>query len=323
MQGLSSTNYRWQDEFGGSFAGRTVLVTGATGFLGSHLCGALSELGAVVHGWSRGTRSIAGETYRRWTVDVTDHDAVHIAIAAIRPEIVFHFAGLATAREDRGLVLPTLKHNLMGTLHLLLALTETRCHRVALPCSAEEARAPHCHAPPASPYGAAKTAATVYGRLFHRAYGVPVVLLRPFLAYGPGQEASKLIPHATASLLRQEAPELSSGTRVCDFVYVKDVVRAFLLAAVKPDAVGETIDVGSGVGTPIREAVELLVALSGSRIQPAFGALPDRIEDSMGSADTTSAKQFLGWEPLWSLEAGLSETLAGYARRASMPQATG
>ena len=302
----------WRAEFGHAFEGRSALVTGASGFLGSHLCDALLALGVRTFGLARTTPTIANALYTHFSVDITDANAVRDAILETRPQCIYHLAGSATAVEDRALVMPMLRTNLCGTVHVLLAAAETGCNKVVLTCSAEEARGPNLEAAVASPYGAAKTAATVYGRLFHRVYGVPVVLVRPILAYGPRQHRSKLIPYVIRCLLRNDAPLLSSGERLCDFVYVTDVIRGFLMAAISPHAEGATIELGSGRAVRIREVVETLVTLTGTSARPSFGAQRERTEDHMGSADAETAHRLLGWHPRWSLEAGLIETIGWY-----------
>jgi nucleoside-diphosphate-sugar epimerase len=302
----------WHAEFGDAFQGRSALVTGASGFLGSHLCDALLALGVRTFGLARTTPSIGNALYTHLSVDITDRDAVKAAILKTRPDYIYHLAASASAVEDRALVMPMLHTNLCGTVHVLLAAAETGCDRVVLTCSAEEARGQNLEAAVASPYGAAKTAASVYGRLFHRVYGVPVALVRPILAYGPRQHRSKLIPYVIRCLLRNDAPLLSSGERLCDFVYVNDVVRGFLMAATSAQALGETIELGSGRAVRIRDVVETLVTLTGTAARPSFGAQRERTEDHMGSADAETARRLLGWHPRWSLEAGLMETIAWY-----------
>jgi len=302
----------WRAEFGNGCEGRVALVTGASGFLGSHLCDALLALGVRTFGLARTTPSIANALYTHLSVDITDRDAVRTAILETRPAYIFHLAGSASAVEDRALVMPMLHTNLCGTVHVLLAAAETGCDRVMLTCSAEEARGQNLEAAVASPYGAAKTAASVYGRLFHRVYGVPVVLVRPILAYGPRQHRSKLIPYVIRCLLRNDAPLLSTGERLCDFVYVHDVIRGFLMAAMSPHAVGATVELGSGRAVRIRDVVETLVTLTGTSARPSFGAQRERTEDHMGSADAETAHRLLGWHPQWSLEAGLMETIDWY-----------
>jgi len=305
--------YSWRAEFGDSFAGRKVLVTGATGFIGWHLCEALVALGAEVHGLSRAACAenlVPG--CEAWAVDLTDIEAVRMVVSKIQPQFVYHLAGIVTARQDPSLILPTLQNNLVGSIHLLLATAEIGCERMVVVGSSEEPT----DGAPASPYAAAKVAASMYARMFHRVYRLPVVVVRPFMTYGPRQEPTKLVPYTLLALLHRENPRLSSGRRVCDFVYVLDVVRGLLKASIQPSLEGQTLDLGTGIGTSVRDMVELLVELCGSAAQPVFGALPDRLDERPQIADIDSTQRLLDWEPMWSLRDGLVETIEWYRGRA-------
>ena len=320
MKLSSGIVYSWQAEFGDAFAGRKVLVTGATGFIGWHLCEALVALGAEAHGLSRTAcpeNLIRG--CKAWAVDLTDIEAVRAAISKIQPQFIFHLAGMVTARQDLNLVLPMLRNNLIGTVHLLLAVAEIGCERMVAVGSSEEPM----DGAPTSPYAAAKAAASMYARMFHGVYGLPVVVMHPFMIYGPRQEPTKLIPYTILALLRGENPRFSSGRRVCDFVYVLDMVRGLLKAGIQPDLAGETVDVGTGKGISVRDLVEFLVELIGSTAQPVFGALPDRIGEHPQIADRDATRRLLDWEPQWSLRDGLVETVAWYRARVEGPDETG
>ena len=316
--------YSWQVEFGDAFADQRVLVTGATGFIGWHLCEALVALGAEVHGLSRAAcaqKLVHG--CKPWAVDLTDIEAVRAAVAKIQPQFIYHLAGMVTARQDLNLVLPMLQNNLIGTVHLLLAVAEIGCERTVVVGSSEELAAGAPNHTPTSPYAAAKAAASMYVRMFHKVYSLPVVVVRPFMTYGPGQEPTKLIPYTILRLLRGENPHLSSGRRVCDFVYVLDVVRGLLKASVQPRLEGETLDLGTGEGTSVRDVVQLLVELSGSAVRPAFGAVPDRIGEQPQGADRDRTRRLLDWEPLWPLRDGLMETVAWNRARVGDSNGTG
>ena len=304
--------YSWQAEFGDAFAEQKVLVTGATGFIGWHLCEALVALGAEVHALSRAARVqnlVRG--CKPWAVDLTNIEAVRASVSKIQPQFIFHLAGMVTARQELNLVLPMLQNNLVGTVHLLLTVAEIGCKRMVVVSSSEEPM----DGTPTSPYAAAKVAASMYARMFYRVYGLPVVVVRPFMIYGSRQEPTKLIPYTILALLRGENPHLSSGRRLCDFVYVLDVVRGLLKAGIQPDLESETVDLGTGEGTSVREVVELLVELSGSTARPVFGVLPDRIGERPHIADRDATRRLLDWEPVWSLRDGLTEAVAWYRAR--------
>ena len=127
---------------------------------------------------------------------------------------------------------PTFHTLLASTVNLLTAVTDVGGGRVVLSASLEEpTNGAADRLVPESPYAAAKLAAGAYARMFVKLYDTPVVSLRPFMAYGPGQNPMKIIPYTILSLLRGDAPQLSSGERALDWVYVEDVIDAFLAAA--------------------------------------------------------------------------------------------
>jgi nucleoside-diphosphate-sugar epimerase len=304
------------EEFADVFSGRRVLVTGATGFIGWHLCHELSVLGAEVHALARtATAASVPAGSKAWAVDMADIEALRQAMHAARPDTVFHLGSVVDARQDVGLVLPLVHSNLVAAIHLALVSQEVGRPRVVAVGSSEEPANDEVEAAPTSPYAAAKASATLYFRMFHRLYGLPVVILRPFVTYGPRQlSTTKLIPYTIATLLRGESPRLASGRRVCDFIFVEDVVRGLLKAGLSRDAFGRTLDLGTGVGTSIREVVELLAELSGSTTALNFGALPDRLGERTQVADVDPARRLLGWTPRWSLREGLGATIGWYRR---------
>jgi nucleoside-diphosphate-sugar epimerase len=144
------------------------------------------------------------------------------------------------------------------------------------------------------------------------------------MTYGPGQAPHKLIPYVILSLLRGEAPKLTSGRREVDWVYVEDVIEGLLRAAVCMNAEGTTIDLGSGTLVPIRDVVRLVVQIAGSQIKPQFGAIPDRKGEKVRVANLVAARRILGWEPKTALEAGLRRTVESFRDmllRESLPSA--
>lgn len=304
-------------EFGAQFRNRRVLVTGATGFIGRHLCRALLALGAEVTGLSRSAEtSTVPEGVRLLAVDLRRFGEVEASLANIPADLIFHLGAQVTARPDRELVLPMFEANAAGTIYLLMAALARGCERFILIGSAEALDTTNGLGP-SSPYGASKLSAEIYGQMFYRLYGLPVVCVRPFLTYGPEQEPTKLIPYTILTLLRGENPLLSSGNRVCDAIYVDDVVRGLLMAAVAPVSVlGERIDLGSGKGITIKELVETIVKFLGSPGSPVFGAIPDRLNEATTEADLERTRSLLGWTPHWSLEEGLRETVTWCRRYA-------
>lgn len=292
-----------------TLAGRPVLVTGASGFLGTRLCQRLTAAGVEVHGVSRQDRQSGESAVRWWRADFGDEGRIAALLASVRPAVVFHLAGVVTGRRDRELVLPVLRENLLATIHLMSVASESG-YRVVLAGSMEEPTAEGGGATPCSPYAAAKWAASGYARMFSSLYDLDVRILRIFMVYGPGrQDPRRLIPYVTQSLLRGETPQLSSGRRRTDWVYVDDVVEALIRAGVAKHLTGTTIDIGSGVSTTVREIAERLAILIGGDVAPGFDCLPDRPLETEERADTATAERLLGWKPRVALAEGLAMTV--------------
>ena len=151
--------------------------------------------------------------------------------------------------------------------------------------------------------------------MFHRLYGTPVAIAQTFMVYGPGQsDLTKLVPYVTTSLLRGEEARLSSGTRRVDWVYVEDVARGFLAAAVAPGLDGQTFELGTGVATPLRSVAETIARIIGHAGRLALGAMPDRPLEQERVADVERTHRLTGWRPAVTLEDGLRRTVQWYTR---------
>jgi UDP-glucose 4-epimerase len=297
-----------------SLGGERVLVTGASGFIGSRMVDRLRSEEVEIHAVSRKHEPGTHQGIHWWRADIADGDAVTRVVSSIEPHLIFDLAGESRAGREIELVRPTLAANLAGTVNVLLAAQQTGCRRVVLAGSLEEPDLGVAQVP-SSPYAASKSAAQSYARMFHVLYGVPVVTLRVFMVYGPGQrDLRKLIPYTITSLLRGTPPQVSSGRREIDWVYVDDVADAFLAAAAVEGMEGETVDVGSGRLCSVREIVERLSQIIAPAIEPSFGALADRPLEQERAADTGSTFAKLGWSATTSLDEGLKQTVEWYER---------
>ncbi len=298
-----------------------VLVTGARGFIGSRLCQKLVDAGAIVQGVSSRSSFDGRSREVSWSaVDLTDLNAVRQMIRVAAPDLVFHLAGCVTGSQALEDVEPTFALNLMSTVHLLTCAAETSRCRVVLAGSMHEPDRDDPDLIPVTPYAASKWASTAYARMFHRLYQYPVAITRPMMVYGPGQwDVTKLLPHVITSLLNGTSPEVSSGKRVLDWVFVDDVVAGMMAVAMTREACGQAIDLGSGKLVSIREIAEMAAALVGSSVPISFGALPERPFERPRVARVKETWQLTGWSAETSLADGLRKTVeswaAAFARR--------
>jgi UDP-glucose 4-epimerase len=188
--------------------------------------------------------------------------------------------------------------------------------RVVITGTAEEPEVEKNNAVPTSPYSASKMAGTLYSRMFHKLYNLPVVIARPFIVYGPRQHSSKLIPHTILSLLHNEQPEITSPDRVCDFIYVLDIVRGLLKIACGHIWEGEVVELGTGKPIAIRDALGLIKDLVGSPLDFNYSST-NTVEYPI-VANLQKTIEQVSWQPMWSLEEGLMETISWYSKQNSI-----
>lgn len=292
--------------------GTRALVTGASGFIGSHLCRRLGRVGVAVHAVSRREREGGDGVARWWRADLAEPGAAERLLAETSPDLVFHLASHVYGSRDLAHVLPAFRDNLATTVHLLSAAAASGGCRIVLAGSMDEPPAGDL-APPSSPYAAAKVAASTYARFFHSIYALPVTIARIFMVYGPDQkDEKKLVPYVTRSLLAGKPPQLSGGGRSVDWIYVSDVAGALVVLAGRPDLAGRTIDVGTGVSSSVKEVVETLAEIIGGDVAPEFGVVDERPNETEPVADVEATAELAGWRAAVALEEGLERTVAWY-----------
>lgn len=302
----------------GRLSGARVLVTGGTGFLGSHAIVRLGREGADVFATRRSdsrTSRLPAQQVNWLTADLADREQTRAAVNRARPDLVIHLAayGASSVERDPDLLCNV---NIRGTWNLLHAVAPSLRFVMAGTCAEYgRVRGPanetfSCN--PTSPYAAAKHAAVVLARADAKYNGRPVVVLRPYGPFGPGDDPNRVLPAAIAGLIDGREVPVTAGTQVRDFSYVDDHVDAIVRAASVPDLEpGAIFNIGTGRGLTIREALTRVEQIVGGSGRLLFGAKPMRPDDLEEMVpDVTAAKQQLGFEPQTSFDEGVRRTAA-------------
>jgi nucleoside-diphosphate-sugar epimerase len=237
-----------------------------------------------------------------YPADLIDQDGVKKAVAAVRPEIIFHLAarGGSPSNRDRGEILMT---NVLATLNLLEATSPSAysCF-VYLGSSTEygskvEAMQESNHLEPVTFFGATKAAATLICQQFARANNRPVVILRAFSVYGYWDSPTRLIPTAIRAALHHRELLLTAPGYRRDYIFIEDLMEACLLVLKVKGIAGEIINIGSGQQTANEEVVDLIQEVTGQKADVKVGVYPSRTHDkTFWVADIRKAKKLLGWE---------------------------
>ena len=288
---------------------KKVLVTGAQGFIGKHLVQQLKREGAVIFSLDR--RRNPDLNIQSYISDITDKDRVGSIVSEIRPELIFHFAG-STLKDASEEDLMRLNH--LATAHFLDALTPIDYELFVFPSTSsvygntpsfpisESADVQAC-----TPYG--KSKAEAEGRcLQHMAQGKPIVIVRPFTVYGPGQEnGTTFIPTLVRALKSGSQLHMYGGDQTRDYLYINDLID-FLMKVAKSDVRREILNCGTGRGTSIRDVESMVCSALGYTSKGiVYHAL--RGSDFLyQSADMSKVRTLLDWQAKMSLEEGLKET---------------
>ena len=311
-----------------SWLGRSVLVTGAGGFIGSHLAEALVRAGASVrafvrytsrgdHGWLEAGDPEVVREVEIFRGDLANPEAVAGAIAG--RNVVFHLGALIpipySYRHPREFVTA----NVSGTLNVLEAARRAEVERIVHTSTSEvygtaqeipigEEHRLH----PQSPYAATKVAADQLALSYQRSFGTPVAIVRPFNTYGPRQSARAVIPTIVTQALSRETIELGATDTTRDFLYVGDTVTGMMRCGSADGVEGEVINLGTGVEVSIVEVVQRVLTLLQRDVPVSFDDDRLRPPDSEVErlvADVAKAKALLGWAPETDLDEGLQLTI--------------
>lgn len=318
-----------------TYASKNILITGATGFIGRHLAAALVEAGANVTGTARDQARAtqlmhlqkSGTSTRLATVvlDIADAGQVEELFAGRSFDTVFHLAALPAGDRSLERCAEQFAVTLGGTVNVATAILKSAAPALLVhvgsseeygggqtPFKEEQALAP------VSPYSAAKAAASQFLLAAHSAFALPVIITRPSVVYGPGQESGMVIPYLFNHYLRGKVPALSPGEQTRDFVYIDDSIKALMALGLRRDLSGETFNIGSGSQSKLKDVAEKIAHLCNYSGATGVGTSDYRKAEVMVHEECcASIKAKAGWQAETALNVGLDRTCRWWQKETS------
>ena len=306
------------------FKNMPVLVTGAEGFIGSHLCSRLVREGArvaalVLPGADLSRLALIEDKISINPLDIREIDQLEKFMVAFKPRRIFHLAAVTDVGRVWGSVDLVTEVNLGGTINLLRALSLVDYEILITTCTAEAyGRNPapfseEMPLDPISPYSFSKAAASSFCRMAAASLGASVRILRLFLVYGPGQGEEHFLPQLIQAALTGRPFQMTAGEQTREYTFIDDVIEGFLLATKKAPGRGEVFNLGSGREISLKEMVEKVEEITGKKVNLDSQVLPYReneIRRFFGNHNRSFER--LGWRVKTSLDIGLVRTVGWY-----------
>ena len=306
---------------------KKILITGSSGFIGSHLTEKLVEEGCNVktfvkynfqNEWGWLENSKVKDEIEVYTGDIRDYDAVYDSMKDV--DIVFHLAALIGIPYSYKSPLAYIKTNVEGTYNILQAARQNDIEKVVITSTSETygtaQYVPIDEKHPMvgqSPYSASKISADQLAVSYYKSFDLPVAIARPFNTYGPRQSARAIIPTIITQILNdQNKIKLGNLTPTRDFNYVKDTVKGFLAIAESDKTIGEITNICSNSEISMKKTVNTIIKLIGKEVeivQEEKRVRPDKSEVDRLYGDNSKIKSLSSWKPKYNLEEGLSETI--------------
>lgn len=297
-----------------------VLVTGATGFVGSHLARRLVKMDYDVFIFKRKNSdtwrlSDIANKLKTHDVDLQNFSEVKKVVNAIKPKIVFHLAAYGTNQKERD-TSTLINANIFGTINLLNSFDKNALSLFVntgtwweYGNSREKISEEHA-LNPFNEYAVTKIAANYFCKTLYNSQNYPISIIKPFQIFGTYEDANRLIPSVIISSTLKKNIPFSGGKQKRDFIFVEDLIDAYIATIDNEEAVGEIFNIGSGVDYSIQETVMKILKIMESSERPQFGVLPYRKNEIMKAcANISKARKILKWKPNNSLDSGLKTTI--------------
>jgi len=308
---------------------KTILITGATGFVGS----------CLMHNFINGNREvhiIKRKQSNIWrikdilnralihNVDIIDSVNLEKLIKNIKPDIIFHTAtyGGYPSQKDINKIIQA---NIIGTVNLVNACSKVGFDIFVNTGSSSEYGLkfkPMLETDllePVNDYGVAKAAATLFCQAKAKSEKLPIATLRLFSPYGYYEEPTRLVPSVIRSCLLGENPKVSLPNSVRDFIFIEDVIDAYMNVIETPDIGGQIFNVGYGQQYAVGDVVNKIIKFTGNKVKPEWGSIPKRPnEATIWQANIFKSKDILNWEPRYSIDEGLKKTVKWFEKNTSL-----
>ncbi len=298
---------------------KRVLITGGSGFIGKHLQKELYNFGAFITIIDKNLQHIKSINVIK--CDICDYKNLEKIIRDISPEIVFHLAANIDRTSEFNIIRNMIAVNLIGTLNLFETLKNvSSCHAIIVAGTSEEYgnnQVPfkeYYKEDPVSPYSFSKVSVSYLSKMLFNVYKLPIIVLRPTLAYGPGQEGTMFIPALIKTFLRNEKFIMTPGEQTRDFIFIDDLVNAYVRAGVSEGHFGEIFNIGSGKAYKIKDIAYRVASFLDKRNFLKIGAKDYRKSEIMSYfVDISKANNYLNWTPRIKIDEGLKKTIEWYS----------
>lgn len=316
------------------FKDKKVLITGASGFIGSHMVQRMVRENADVSILTRETSDLwrIDEVLKDiciYKVDLRDAELVDKYVKQVKPEYVFHMGAYGVDARQRG-VLEAVNTNIVGTINLLTSSASAGCRKFINTGSCAEygdkteiisEDATLC---PLSIYGSTKASAVIIAHQMAHDRDIDIITLRSFGVFGENEGSHKFFPYLILSALKNREVNLTLCEQYRDYCYIENIMDAFVLAAQNQSVRNELYNIGSGVVHKMKHFVDLVYSHMGVAKKPNYGAVPYR-ENEMWrqQADVNKIKKELGWEPKIGLEEGVIRTIDWFRNNSHKYEMTG
>ena len=306
---------------------KKILITGGTGFIGSNFVYKFLDLGHDVHLIVRPESNFwrikpVEKKVKLHFIDLFNQQEVEKLIIKLKPQIILHFADYGAYQSKQQDIKLTIDTNLLGTINLVNAISKIKFDCLIYTGSSSEYGIKNKSMEetdilnPDNLYGITKAAGTMYCQYMSKKLSLPIVIMRPFAVYGYFEDKDRLIPTIIKACLTKTELNLTNPNFVRDFIFIEDLIDAYLAAIKKIQKIqGEIFNLGTGKQTEIAQVAKLVKEITQSKVKPEYNQIKSvQIEPKTWVADISKIKKLLSWQPKYNLRKGLEKNIEWFKK---------